>query len=175
MLYRCVEYRRPFNEVSFGGNAMTSQPMAESTAVEDQPGIGAVDPIDDRSMAMVPKPCRILLVEDDFALRATLAEVLTEEGYQATCAANGTEALSRLAREPLPAAILLDIILPRLSGIGFRVKQMQSPHLSAIPTIALTGIEDITEIETLGFHAVFKKPFDTDALLHTLSDICRRS
>ena len=175
MLYRMRKIPASFHDVSSRSVALTSQPMAESTSVEDESGARLVGEVDGQPVVLAPKPCRILLVEDDFALRATLAEVLTEEGYHPTCAANGAEALSRLSEEPLPVAILLDIILPRLSGIGFRIKQMQSPHLRAIPTIALSAMEDITELETLEFHAIFKKPFNSEALLQTLNDIRRRS
>lgn len=175
MLYRMRKIPASFHDVMCRPVALTSQPMAESTSVEENSGGRPIGEIDGERMVLAPKPCRILLVEDDFALRAALAELLTEEGYHPTCAANGAEALSRLSGEPLPAAILLDIILPRLSGIGFRIKQMQSPNLRTIPTIALSGMEDITELETLEFHAIFKKPFNNEALLHTLSDIRRRS
>ncbi|MES1206157.1 MAG: response regulator [Pseudomonadota bacterium] len=125
-----------------------------------------------RSPRPANDPRRLLLVEDDFALRAHLAELLMQEGYYVGCAADGTEALRRLQNEPLPDAILLDIVLPRMNGIAVRQSQLQSPALRAIPTIAITSLQDRTPIEGLNFAAVFRKPVDFDLLMRTLTRLC---
>ncbi len=117
-------------------------------------------------------PRRLLLVEDDFALRAHLAELLMQEGYYVGCAADGAEAVRRLQTEPLPDAILLDIVLPRMNGVAVRQAQLQSPSLRAIPTIAITSLQDRTPMEGLQFTAVFRKPVDFDLLMRTLTRIC---
>jgi two-component system response regulator MprA len=117
------------------------------------------------------EPRRLLLIEDDFALRAHLAELLMQEGYYVGCAADGEEAIRRLQREPLPAAILLDIMLPRVNGVAFREAQIRTSGLRSIPTIAITSVKDI-ELEALGFAAVFKKPLDFDAFTRTLARVC---
>jgi two-component system, chemotaxis family, chemotaxis protein CheY len=122
--------------------------------------------------AVATQPRRLLLVEDDFALRAHLAELLMQEGYYVGCAADGAEAIRRLQREPLPAAILLDIMLPRVNGVAFREAQMRSSGLRSIPTIAITSIQDNEYLQTLGFAAVFKKPIDFDTLTRTLARVC---
>ena len=118
------------------------------------------------------EPRRLLLVEDDFALRAHLAELLMQEGYYVGCAADGEEAIRRLQREPLPAAILLDMMLPRVNGIAFREAQMRTAGLRSIPTIAITSLKDSDHLEKLGFAAVFKKPLDFDTLTRTLARVC---
>ena len=114
---------------------------------------------------------RIMLIEDDFMLRAHLAELLMSEGYQVTCAADGAEALMRLVREPLPGAIILDIILPRVNGVSFRQRQMAVPELSRIPTIALTGVKNLGDLEHLGFHRVLTKPTNIDRLVEALAQL----
>ena len=118
------------------------------------------------------EPRRLLLIEDDFALRAHLAELLMQEGYYVGCAADGEEAIRRLQREPLPAAILLDIMLPRVTGVAFREAQMRTSGLRSIPTIAITSIKDSDHLQKLGFAAVFKKPLDFDTLTRTLARVC---
>lgn len=60
---------------------------------------------------------RILIVEDDSRLAATLERVLSAEGYDVTLAVDGLEALRR-AREQPPDLVVLDIMLPGLDGIG---------------------------------------------------------
>ena len=117
-------------------------------------------------------PRRLMLVEDDFALRAHLAELLMQEGYYVGCAADGSEAVRRLQNEPLPDAILLDIVMPRMNGIAVRQAQLQSPTLRAIPTIAITLLQDRTPIEGLEFAAGFRKPVDFDLLMRTLTRLC---
>lgn len=117
-------------------------------------------------------PRRLLLVEDDFALRAHLAELLMQEGFYVGCAADGVEAIRRLATEPLPDAILLDIVLPRMNGIAVRQAQLQSPSLRAIPTVAITSLQDRTPMDGLAFSAVFRKPVDFDSLVRTLTRLC---
>jgi two-component system response regulator MprA len=118
------------------------------------------------------EPRRLLLIEDDFALRAHLAELLMQEGYYVGCAADGEEAIRRLQREPLPAAILLDIMLPRVNGVAFREAQMRTSALRSIPTIAITSIVDSGQLTALEFAAVFKKPIDFDTLTRTLARVC---
>lgn len=135
------------------------------TGTTRPPGAGA-------SLRGVAEPRRLLLVEDDFALRAHLAELLMQEGYYVGCAADGAEALRRLQAEPLPAAILLDIMLPRVNGVAFRESQLRSPELGAIPTVAITSLKDTVDLAGLDFAAVFKKPIDFDQLLDALDDVC---
>jgi CheY-like chemotaxis protein len=120
----------------------------------------------------VNDPRRLMLVEDDFALRAHMAELLMQEGYYVGCAADGVEAIRRLETEPQPDAILLDIVLPRVNGISVRQAQLRSPALRAIPTIAITSLQDRTPIEDLEFAAVFRKPVDFDLLMRTLTRLC---
>lgn len=122
--------------------------------------------------AVATEPRRLLLIEDDFALRAHLAELLMQEGYYVGCAADGEEAIRRLQREPLPAAILLDIMLPRVNGVAFREAQLRSAGLRSIPTIAITSIKDSEHLNALSFAAVFKKPIDFDQLTRALARVC---
>jgi CheY-like chemotaxis protein len=116
-------------------------------------------------------PQRVLLVEDDFMLRAHLAELLMWEGYQVSCAADGDEAFTRLVREPLPFAIILDIVLPRVNGVSFRQRQMVVPELNAIPTIAMTGIKNLDDLQHLAFNRVLSKPASIDRLVEALAQL----
>lgn len=128
--------------------------------------------VPDSSLRPTVEPRRLLLVEDDFALRAHLAELLMQEGYYVGCAADGAEAIRRLESEPLPDAILLDIMLPRVNGLAFREAQTRSPALRQIPTLAITSLKDTVDFDGLSFAAVFRKPIDFDQLVKKLNELC---
>ena len=66
---------------------------------------------------------RILLVEDDFAIRQTVADVLEGEGFEVTCAANGEEALRRLGDGGSPPGVIL-LDLSRVPDIEYSALQM---------------------------------------------------
>jgi two-component system chemotaxis response regulator CheY len=115
---------------------------------------------------------RLMLVEDDFMLRAHMSELLASEGYLVSCAADGAEALDRLEREPPPAAILLDMVMPRMNGVSFREAQLQSPALRDIPTIAVTALHAAADVRGLGFEDIIAKPVQFDRLVEALAKLC---
>ena len=118
-------------------------------------------------------PPHILVVEDDFAIRETIFEVLDCEGFRVTCAANGAEALLRLDEAfeagDCPGLILLDLMMPVMDGWEFRQAQRRDPRLAAIPVIVLSagaGME--SRVAALAPAAFIPKPFELDHLLHTV-------
>jgi CheY-like chemotaxis protein len=116
---------------------------------------------------------RILLVEDDPALRDALAEVLAERGYEVACAGDGREALEALGRRPTPAVILLDLAMPVMDGWAFRDAQLGDPAIAGIPTIVLSAsLKDGHSLEALAPTAALTKPFDLDRLLDALRRAC---
>jgi CheY-like chemotaxis protein len=111
----------------------------------------------------------ILVVEDDVAIRETMVELLTGEGFHVTCAANGAEALEALERGAAPSLILLDLMMPVMDGWAFRVAQQQDPRLSGIPVVVLSagaGMEG--RLSHLQPAAFLPKPFELEHLLHTV-------
>jgi CheY-like chemotaxis protein len=119
------------------------------------------------------EPGRILLVEDDFVLRTSLAELLTFEGYDVECAANGLDALRRLEGPPKPSLILLDIMLPYMDGLEFRALQRATPPIADIPVIVITALGVRPEVAVeLDFRQAFFKPFDRRRLLDAIRKHC---
>jgi CheY-like chemotaxis protein len=117
---------------------------------------------------------RILLVEDDEALREVLAEVLAGEGYRVECAANGQQALDRLNRsDPSPDLILLDLVMPVMDGWTFRDAQRVSQRLAHIPTVVLSASypPDSPRMRTLEAQAVLSKPVSIERLLGALKQL----
>jgi CheY-like chemotaxis protein len=113
---------------------------------------------------------RILLVEDDHALRDTLADVLADEGFEVACAANGLEALEKLGKGLQPDLIVLDLVMPVMDGWAFRDAQRQRPDLSGIPMVVLSASfpTDSPRIRALGAEEVLSKPVGMDRLLRAV-------
>ncbi|HEY2113484.1 MAG TPA: response regulator [Candidatus Angelobacter sp.] len=108
---------------------------------------------------------RVLLVEDSKFLRVSTERALTKAGYEVVCAADGEEAL-RVAREQLPALVLLDIMLPKLSGPDVLKALKQDQATAAIPVMMLTSLsqKNAKALEKDGAAGFFEK---SDLMLGT--------
>jgi CheY-like chemotaxis protein len=108
----------------------------------------------------------ILLVEDDYDVREALAETLRDEGYAVDCANDGMEALIYLRGGHRPGLILLDLMMPRMSGSEFRLAQKGDPAVADIPVVLLSADGRMREkalvLETAG---AIRKPIDLGELL----------
>jgi CheY-like chemotaxis protein len=82
---------------------------------------------------------KILLIEDSKFLRLTAERALARAGYEMSSAADGEEAL-RVAREKLPDLILLDMLVPKISGPDVLVELKKDPLTKAIPVVVMTGL-----------------------------------
>jgi CheY-like chemotaxis protein len=116
---------------------------------------------------------RVLLVEDDRAIRETIAELLEAEGYGVRCAGNGAEALALLASEAPPQVIVLDLMMPVMDGWEFREALKRDPHLARIPVIVLSASNRLEQrIDALGAAAFLPKPFEVGRLLAAVERCC---
>ena len=82
---------------------------------------------------------KILLVEDSKFLRLATERALARAGYELSSAGDGEEALS-VAREKLPNLILLDMLLPKMSGLDVLKALKKDPLTKAIPVVVMTGM-----------------------------------
>jgi DNA-binding response OmpR family regulator len=121
-----------------------------------------------------PQPHRVLIVDDDFAIRESLAELLEGEGYLPIVAANGRDALAKLDEDgPWPCLIVLDLMMPLMNGESFRELQLRIPELAGIPTIVVTAdIQAQSRVEPLNVQASLQKPLDIERFVATVSDHC---
>jgi CheY-like chemotaxis protein len=114
-------------------------------------------------------PFTILLVEDDFDVREALAETLREEGYDVDCANDGLEALAYLRGGGKPGLILLDLMMPRMSGSDFRMAQSKDPALAHFPVVLLSADGRMREkAVTLGAAGAIRKPIDLPELIEVI-------
>jgi CheY-like chemotaxis protein len=82
---------------------------------------------------------KILLVDDSKFLRLATGRALTRAGYEISFAADGDEALL-MAGEKLPDLILLDMMLPKMSGLDVLKALKKDPATATIPVVVLTGL-----------------------------------
>ena len=116
----------------------------------------------------------ILVVDDEWEIRATLCELLEDEGYTVAQASNGSEALALLERGPLPAVILLDLMMPVMDGAAFRQRQLEVPRWAAIPVIILSASGGIAEkARQLAVASFLQKPMDVERLFAVLRRFIR--
>lgn len=117
----------------------------------------------------------VLLVEDDVETRESLRFMLESDGYGVVTAGNGQEALDALRQGLTPCLILLDLMMPVMDGFQFRQRQLEDPHLAAIPVVACSGHFDSDANATrLRAAAYFQKPVDVDRLLQIVGSYCDR-
>lgn len=114
----------------------------------------------------------ILVVEDDEDVRYMLCLVLEVEGFRTSGASDGLDALERLRSGEVPAAIILDLRLPRMSGADFLKTLRADTVLSRIPVLVLSG-DSAAEREALALDAAdfLAKPVDMDELVHRVSGL----
>lgn len=119
----------------------------------------------------------ILIVDDEQDLLELIEYNLKREGYNVLKAENGVEGL-RLARKHSPDLILLDIMMPRMTGIEMLKTMKDDAELRRIPVIFLTARSDEeSEIEGLGIGAddFLPKPISTAKLVSRIKTVLRRS
>lgn len=110
----------------------------------------------------VSTPPRILVVDDNDALRENLAECLEAEGYHVTEARTGQGALEHLAREPLPSVVLVDQMMPGMTGTELVSRMRSDPRLTGIRVVLATGL---APRGATAADAILTKPFGIAELL----------
>jgi two-component system phosphate regulon response regulator PhoB len=120
---------------------------------------------------------KILIVEDEAAIRQMLSMVLTQEGYNSLEVANVGAAFEML-ENLTPDLILLDWMMPGLSGLEFTRRLKKTPNTRSIPIILLTAKseeEDKVTALDAGADDYITKPFSTPELIARIRALLRRS
>ncbi len=116
---------------------------------------------------------RILVVEDDRRIRDLLRRGLIFEGYQVDAAEDGEAAL-RMARERLPEAVILDLMLPGMDGLEVCRRLRNASNVPILMLTARDGVPDRVEGLDAGADDYMVKPFSFDELLARLRALFRR-
>jgi CheY-like chemotaxis protein len=110
----------------------------------------------------------VLVVDDDAEIRETLMSLLAQEGYTVVGAANGEEALAALRRVH-PSLMLLDLMMPVMSGWEVLEELQETGELAETPIIVVSAMC------APGARACLRKPVDLDELLQAVGRCCRES
>jgi two-component system phosphate regulon response regulator PhoB len=119
---------------------------------------------------------RILIVEDERGLTQTLSWYFNREGYEVTVAHDGREGLHK-AQTTLPDLVLLDIMLPSMSGLDVCRELRAGEHTREIPIIMITAKTEETDQVvgySLGADDYVGKPFSNKVLLAKVKALLRR-
>jgi two-component system phosphate regulon response regulator PhoB len=118
----------------------------------------------------------ILIVDDDPALQKLVVLLLQRAGFETISALNATEAAQILRETPLPDLVLLDLMLPEISGIDFLKRIRQQSMYDRLPVIILSALADPNQIrEGLenGADRYLTKPYLANNLIKTVQDVIR--
>ena len=119
---------------------------------------------------------RILVVDDERAVRESLRRALELEGYEIELAADGSEALYRLEGDAEPDAMILDVLMPGVDGLEVcRRLRDNGSKLPVLMLTARTAVEDRVEGLDAGADDYVTKPFALDELLARVRALLRRT
>jgi two-component system response regulator CpxR len=119
------------------------------------------------TLPILDMPRDILVVDDDRDIRETLAEILLHEGYHVEMAENGAKAIELIRRGPAPALVLLDLMMPVMSGWEFLEMAETDHDLADIPVLVVSAMPaPLAPAEAKGgVKACLHKPLKLDQLL----------
>jgi len=114
-------------------------------------------------------PKRVLVVEDEEAVRELEKFILEQAGYEVMEARDGLEGLTK-AEFRTPDLILLDLMMPDVSGGRMFDEMRHHPATKDIPIVVVTGKPDAHEMfdDAIGEDNVIMKPFEADALIERI-------
>lgn len=98
---------------------------------------------------------KILIVDDEPDIITFVSTVMEENGYTSIGAKDGVEGLDLLRKEK-PDLVLLDLMMPKKSGITMFQELRKDPDLSHIPVVVVTGVSEVTGVDFRNF--MYKQP-----------------
>jgi len=119
---------------------------------------------------------RVLVVDDDPGLQKLVTTLLDRAGMQPISAITATDAAKVLRQPPLPHVIVLDLMLPDISGIEFLKQMREKENFNEIPVVILSALADPDQIReglNAGADRYLTKPYIANNLVKTVQELLR--
>lgn len=116
---------------------------------------------------------KILVVDDDSNIRVLLRQELEADGYYVAEARDGLEAIAQ-AKELKPDLIILDVMMPKMSGFDAAAVLRSDPDTMNIPIVILSIMEDMERGYRIGIDSYYTKPVRTEQLLKEIGTLVSR-
>jgi putative two-component system response regulator len=117
----------------------------------------------------------VLVADDEEAYRGLFTQLLTDEGYNVLCANDGEEALQHIANNPIDL-VLLDVMMPRKSGLAACLAVKSDPKTRLIPVVLVTGLnsaDDRVQGAMCGADDFLSKPVNRQEFLARVHSLVR--
>ena len=116
----------------------------------------------------------VLVVEDEPDIREVLEEMLDAGGHRVLTASNGREALAVLDRVSTPCLVLLDLMMPVMSGFAFLEELTRRPDKERVNVLLISANAQVEQVARgNGVVGFVRKPFDLDDVLALVDDHAR--
>jgi signal transduction histidine kinase/CheY-like chemotaxis protein len=148
------------SQIGHGSTFTFTIPLWESHAAVPEPTVP-------QPAGAEPTGPSVLVVEDDARSIELLTLYLTADNFKVSVARDGEDGLA-MARRLLPAAIILDIRLPRVDGWDFLARAKADPELAGIPIVIVSVLDERGKGFALGASGYIVKPASREDLLATL-------
>ncbi len=109
---------------------------------------------------------RILVVDDDEAVRTVVTQLLRRDGCEVDVAGDGQQALERMREGAVPEVLLVDLIMPAMTGWALIDAMAKTPSLAKVPVVVMTSLD--CRIDLPPGRVVLHKPIEPDVLLDRL-------
>lgn len=119
---------------------------------------------------------RVLVVDDDEALRETVKELLEMEGFEVSVAENGRDALESIETFGRPCLVFLDLMMPVMDGPAFLEAIERAPESPAgrLPIVVFSALEEARSLAARYHCDVLPKPVAIDRLVQAADRYCSR-
>ena len=112
----------------------------------------------------------ILVVEDETSVRLAVVALLADAGYRVLQADGGARALEMVGEQP-PSVVLIDLMMPEVSGWDVIQALKADPRLQRVPVVLMSGVGSALAPQE-GVARILQKPVTGEKLLATLREVC---
>ncbi len=120
------------------------------------------------------RPAHLLIAEDEPHIRRILITIMESSGFEVDVALDGREALERLSSETPYDLVLMDLLMPYLTGLDVLAQARKMPHRKGLPVVILTAKGQDADREraiSLGAADFVTKPFSPKKLLKRVDQL----